>query len=90
MNAIKILGIATQINGRGTTVPGIMGLGAEYVLMQHSHMNDRIIEVQTGAGVTYGSFHMSGQTPLILHKERDHIVTCEDNDVYGTSVVFSG
>ena len=64
MQVVKVLGESTQVNaGSGSSVPGsvngILGaaIGAEYVMLQHSHSSDRLVEIRTGAGVTYGSIH---------------------------------
>ena len=91
MNVVKILGTSTQVNaGSGSSVPSGDGIGAEYVMIQHSHSSDRVIEVRTGAGVTYGSFHMAGNNPIIIHKQRDELVYSSATDVYATSVAHMG
>ena len=97
MNAVKILGESTQINaGTGSSVPASINssigaaVGAEYVLIQHSHSSDRLVEIRTGAGVTYGSIHMTGKDPIILHKARTDLVYSSASDVYATSVVYQG
>ena len=97
MNAIKILGESTQINaGTGSSVPASVNssigaaVGAEYVLLQHSHSSDRLVEIRTGAGVTYGSVHMAGKDPIIVHKARTDLVYSSASDVYATSVVYQG
>ena len=97
MQVIKILGESTQVNaGSGSSVPGSVNgglgaaLGAEYVMLQHSHNSDRLVEVRTGAGVTYGSVHISGKDPIIIHKARTDLVYSSANDVYATSVVYQG
>jgi len=97
MQVIKILGESILINaGSGSSVPGSVNgglgaaLGAEYVMIQHSHSSDRLVEVRTGAGVTYGSFHMSGNYPIIIHKNRTDLIYSSASDVYATSVVYQG
>ena len=97
MNAVKILGESTQINaGTGSSVPASVNssigaaVGAEYVLLQHSHSSDRLVEIRTGAGVTYGSVHMAGKDPIIVHKARTDLVYSSASDVYATSVVYQG
>ena len=97
MNVIKILGESTQVNaGSGSSVPGSVNgslgaaLGAEYVMIQHSHSSDRLVEIRTGAGVTYGSIHMAGKDPIIVYKERTDLIYSSASDVYATSVVYQG
>ena len=97
MNVIKILGESTQVNaGSGSSVPGSVNgslgaaLGAEYVMIQHSHSSDRLVEVKTGAGDTYGSVHMAGKDPIIIHKARTDLIFSSANDVYASSVVYQG
>ena len=97
MNAVKILGESTQINaGTGSSVPASINssigaaVGAEYVLLQHSHSSDRLVEIRTGAGVTYGSIHMGGKDPIIIHKARTDLLYSSASDVYATSVVYQG
>ena len=97
MQVVKILGESTLINaGSGSSVPGSVNgslgsaVGAEYVMVQHSHSSDRLVEVRTGAGVTYGSMHISGKDPIIIHKERTDLIYSSANDVYATSVVYQG
>ena len=97
MNAVKILGESTQINaGTGSSVPASVNssigaaVGAEYVLLQHSHSSDRLVEIRTGAGVTYGSVHMTGKDPIIIHKARTDLLYSSASDVYATSVVYQG
>lgn len=97
MLVVKILGESTQINaGSGSSVPcslnGDVGstIGAEYVLIQHSHSSDRLVEVRTGAGVTYGSMHIAGKDPLVIHKARTDVVYSSAADVYATSVAYQG
>jgi len=94
---VKVLGESTQVNaGSGSSVPGSVhsGLGttvgAEYVMIQHSHSSDRLVEIRTGAGVTYGSIHMAGKDPIIIHKERTDLIYSSASDVYATSVVYQG
>ena len=94
---VKVLGESCSINvGSGSSVPassnGSLGsaLGAEYVLLQHSHSSDRLVEIRTGAGVTYGSIHMAGKDPIIIHKERTDLIYSDNADVYATSVVYQG
>ena len=85
MLVVKVLGLSTQINaGLGSSV------GAEYVMIQHSHSADRLVEIRTGAGVTYGSVHITGKDPIILRKEREDLVYSSGADVYATSVVYQG
>ena len=97
MQVIKVLGESTQVNaGSGSSVPssvnGSLGVvvGAEYVMIQHSHSSDRLVEIRTGAGVTYGSIHMAGKDPIIIHKERTDLIYSSASDVYATSVVYQG
>tara|TARA_B100002019_G_C20857738_1_gene397722 strand:+ start:232 stop:525 length:294 start_codon:yes stop_codon:yes gene_type:complete len=97
MNVIKILGESTQVNaGSGSSVPGSVNgslgaaLGAEYVMIQHSHSSDRLVEIRTGAGVTYGSIHMAGKDPIIVYKQRTDLIYSSAADVYATSVVYQG
>ena len=97
MNVVKILGESTTINaGTGSSVPASVNssigsaLGAEYVLLQHSHSSDRLVEIRTGAGVTYGSIHITGKDPIIIHKDRSDLVYSSASDVYATSVVYQG
>ena len=91
MQVVKLLGESTQVNaGSGSSVPNTNGLGAEYVMVQHSHSADRLIEIRTGAGVTIGSMHMTGKDPIIIHKERTDLVYSSAADVYATSVVYQG
>jgi hypothetical protein len=97
MHVVKILGESTQVNaGSGSSVPGSVNgglgaaLGAEYVMIQHSHSSDRLVEVRTGAGVTYGSMHIAGKDPIIIHKDRTDLIYSSASDVYATSVVYQG
>ncbi len=96
MFVVKLLGESTQVNaGSGSSVPCSVvsvgsTVGAEYVMVQHSHSSDREVELRTGAGVTYGSFHMTGNNPIIIHKERADLVYSSASDVYATSVVYQG
>jgi len=97
MQVIKVLGESTQINaGSGSSVPGSVNgslgaaIGAEYVMIQHSHSSDRLVEVRTGAGVTYGSVHIAGKDPIIIHKARTDLIYSSASDVYATSVVYQG
>ena len=91
MLVVKLLGESTTINaGSGSSVPNIDGLGAQYVMVQHSHSSDRIVEVRTGAGVTTGSVHISGKDPIIIQKERTDLIYSSASDVYATSVVYQG
>ena len=97
MNVVKILGESTTINaGAGSSVPASVNssigapIGAEYVLIQHSHSSDRLVEIKTSAGVTYGSVHIAGKDPIIIHKNRSDLVYSSASDVYATSVVYQG
>jgi hypothetical protein len=96
MLVVKILGESTQVNsGSGSSVPCSVvsvgsTVGAEYVMIQHSHSSDRLVEIRTGAGVTYGSMHVTGKDPIIIHKERSDLVYSSASDVYATSVVYQG
>ena len=97
MQVIKVLGESTQINaGSGSSVPGSVNgslgaaIGAEYAMIQHSHSSDRLVEVRTGAGVTYGSVHIAGKDPIIIHKTRTDLIYSSASDVYATSVVYQG
>ena len=91
MMVVQLLGESTLVNvGSGTSVPSSSGVGAEYVMIQHSHSSDRLVEVRTGAGDTYGSVHMAGKDPIIIHKARTDLVFSSANDVYASSVVYQG
>lgn len=97
MQVVKILGESTQVNvGSGSSVPCSVNtsigatIGAEYVMVQHTHSSDRLIELRTGAGVTYGSIHLAGKDPIIVHKARTDLVYSSASDVYATSVVYQG
>jgi len=97
MQVVKILGESTLVNaGSGSSVPGSVNgglgaaLGAEYVMIQHSHSSDRLVEVRTGAGVTYGSMHIAGKDPIIIRKNRTDLIYSSASDVYATSVVYQG
>tara|TARA_Y100000004_G_scaffold46608_1_gene51181 strand:+ start:179 stop:454 length:276 start_codon:yes stop_codon:yes gene_type:complete len=91
MIVVKLLGESTTINaGSGSSVPNIDGLGAQYVMIQHSHSSDRLVEIRTGAGVTTGSMHMSSKDPIIIQKARTDLVYSSASDVYATSVVYQG
>ena len=91
MQVVKLLGESTQVYaGSGTSVPSIAGVGAQYVMIQHSHSSDRLVEVRTGAGVTTGSMHISGKDPIIVYKERTDLVYSSASDVYATSIVYQG
>jgi len=92
MQVVKILGESTQVNvGSGTSVPGSVNgslgaaIGAEYVMVQHTHSSDRLIELRTGAGTTYGSIHLSGKDPIIIHKARTDLIYSTAADVSATS-----
>ena len=97
MQIVKVLGESTQVNvGSGSSVPSSVNsslgivVGAEYVMIQHSHSSDRLVEVRTGAGVTYGSIHVAGKDPIIVHKARTDLIYSAAADVYATSVVYQG
>ena len=97
MNVIKVLGESTQVNvGSGSSIPGSVNgdlgaaVGAEYVMLQHSHSSDRLVEIRTGAGITYGSIHMAGKDPIIVYKARTDLIYSSASDVYATSVVYQG
>ena len=94
MLVVKLLGESTQVNaGSGSSVPASAtygSVGAEYVMIQHSHSSDRIVEVRTGAGVTYGSMHVTSNDPLIIQKARTDLVYSSASDVYATSIVYQG
>ena len=97
MQVVKILGESTQVNvGSGSSIPGSVNgalggaIGAEYVMLQHSHSSDRLVEIRTGAGVTYGSIHMAGKDPIIVHKARTDLIYSSAVDVYATSIVYQG
>ena len=97
MQVIKVLGESTQVNaGSGSSVPCSVNtsigasIGAEYVMIQHSHSSDRLVEIRTGAGVTYGSIHMAGKDPIIVRKARTDLIYSSASDVYATSVVYQG
>ena len=96
MQVVKILGESTQVNvGSGSSVPCSVAsvgstIGAEYVMIQHSHSADRLVEIRTGAGVTYGSMHITGKDPIIVYKERTDLIYSSAADVYATSVAYQG
>jgi len=91
MLVVKLLGESTQVNvGSGSSVPSSSGVGAEYVMIQHSHSSDRLVEVRTSVGDTYGSVHMAGKDPIIIHKARTDLIFSSANDVYASSVVYQG
>jgi hypothetical protein len=91
MLVVKLLGESTTVNaGSGSSVPNMDGLGAEYVLIQHSHSSDRLVEVRTGLGVTTGSIHIAGKDPILVYKNRTDLVYSSASDVYATSVVYQG
>ena len=91
MQVVKLLGESTLVNaGSGTSVPSIGGVGAQYVMIQHSHSSDRLVEVRTGAGVTTGSIHIAGKDPIIVQKDRTDLIYSAAADVYATSVVYQG
>jgi len=94
MLVVKLLGESVQVNaGSGSTVPASStygSVGAEYAMIQHSHSSDRIVEVRTGAGVTYGSMHVTSNDPIIVHKSRTDLIYSSASDVYATSVVYQG
>lgn len=91
MLVVKLLGESTTVNaGSGSSVPNMDGLGAEYVLIQHSHSSDRLVEVRTGLGVTTGSIHIAGKDPILVYKKRTDLVYSSASDVYATSVVYQG
>ena len=91
MKVVKLLGESTQVNaGSGSSVPNINGIGGQYVMIQHSHSSDRLVEVRTGSGATTGSMHIAGKDPIVIHKERTDLVYSSASDVYATSVVYQG
>ena len=94
MLVVKLLGESVQVNaGSGSSVPASAtygSVGAEYVMIQHSHSSDRIVEVRTGAGVTYGSMHVTSNDPIIIQKARTDLVYSSAADVYATSIVYQG
>ena len=94
MLVVKLLGESVQVNaGSGSSVPASAtygSVGAEYVMVQHSHSSDRVVEVRTGAGVTYGTMHVSSNDPIIIQKARTDLVYSSAADVYATSVVYQG
>ena len=91
MLVVKLLGESTLVNsGSGSSVPNIDGLGAQYVMVQHSHSSDRVVEVRTGAGVTTGSLHIAGKDPIVIQKERTDLIYSSAADVYATSIVYQG
>jgi len=94
MLVVKLLGESVQVNaGSGSSVPASStygSVGAEYVMIQHSHSSDRVVEVRTGAGVTYGSMHVTSNDPIVIHKERTDLVYSSASDVYATSIVYQG
>ena len=86
--------IRDRVNaGSGSSVPASAtygSVGAEYVMIQHSHSSDRVVEVRTGAGVTYGSMHVTSNDPIIIQKARTDLVYSSAADVYATSIVYQG
>ena len=94
MLVVKLLGESVQVNaGSGSSVPASAtygSVGAEYVMIQHSHSSDRIVEVRTGAGVTYGSMHVTSNDPIVIQKARTDLVYSSAADVYATSIVYQG
>ena len=94
MLVVKLLGESVQVNaGSGSSVPASAtygSVGAEYVMIQHSHSSDRVVEVRTGAGVTYGSMHVTSNDPIIVQKARTDLVYSSAADVYATSIVYQG
>lgn len=91
MNAIKILGISTQLSGTGTTVPNLSNLGAEYVLLQHTGSNHNLVIQKSGIGTTVGSINLPGKALLVIKKQRtDTLEVSSGNDVFATSVVYQG
>lgn len=94
MLVVKLLGESVQVNaGSGSSVPASStygSVGAEYVMVQHSHSSDRVVEVRTGAGVTYGSMHVTSNDPIIIQKARTDLVYSSASDVYATSIVYQG
>ena len=94
MLVVKLLGESVQVNaGSGSSVPASAtygSVGAEYVMIQHSHSSDRVVEVRTGAGVTYGSMHVTSNDPIIIQKARTDLVYSSAADVYATSIVYQG
>ena len=67
MLVVKLLGESTTVNaGSGSSIPNIDGVGAQYVMIQHTHTSDRVVEVRTGVGVTTGSIHAVSYTHLTL------------------------
>ena len=91
MLVVKLLGESTQVNaGSGSSVPNTDGVGAQYVMIQHTHTSDRVVEVRTGVGVTTGSIHIADRQPIIIQKERTDLIYSDANDVYATSIVYQG
>ena len=94
MLVVKLLGESVQVNsGSGSSVPASTtygSVGAEYAMIQHSHSSDRIVEVRTGAGVTYGSIHVTSNDPIIIQKSRTDLIYSSAADVYATSIVYQG
>lgn len=91
MGVIKILGNALQLSGTGTTIPDMNGIGAQYVLIQHTGSGNNYIIQQTGVGDTIGTVHMPSESFLIIKKQRTDILKVDGgNDIYATSVVYQG
>ena len=73
MLVVKLLGESTQVNsGSGSSVPNIDGLGAQYVMVQHSHSSDRVVEVRT-AQVSQQEVFTSLVKILSLSKKKELI-----------------
>jgi len=53
-------------------------------------INGQINGLVNCAGVTYGSIHMAGKDPIIIHKDRSDLLYSSASDVYATSVVYQG
>jgi len=89
--SIKILGNSQQLSGIGTTVSDINGLGAQYVLIQHTGAGNHYIIEKTGAGVTVGTVYLPSESFLLIKKERTNTISVDSgNDIYATSVVYQG
>ena len=68
MNIVKLLGEDIQLSTTPSIVPGIDGVGAEYVLLQHDHtagQAHKVIVKDDGGNIT-GCFHLAPHNPIII------------------------
>jgi hypothetical protein len=94
MNIVKLLGEDIQLSTTPSIVPGIDGVGAEYVLLQHDHTAGQAhkVIVKDDSGNITGCFHLAPHNPIIVKKERTETMEVINGvqDIYGTSVVHMG